>query len=174
MSSNWPGILIVDELIHKRGDLVLLEKRNLKNILHLQGEEQILKALFAGGNISNSFIPSFYYLGLDNRTTVAVGNQLTSITGEPLTSTGYARASISSVIGFSIEVGASSCKAKTTNLIGFSAISSSWGPIKNLFLTNVSAGTAGILYSSVTIGSDIVVAAGDTISLRFSMTLRNP
>ena len=58
MSSNWPGILIVDELIHKRGDLVLLEKRNLKNILHLQGEEQILKALFAGGNISNSFIPS--------------------------------------------------------------------------------------------------------------------
>lgn len=174
MSVNWPGILVVDELIHKRGDLVLLEKRNLKNILHLKGEERILQALFIGGNLSNPFIPPFYYLGLDNRNTVSANDQYSNITGEPLASTGYSRASISSIDGFQIEVGTSSCKAKTKNLIGFSAVSASWGPIRNLFLTNISSGTGGILYSTVTIGTDIVVAVGDTISLRFSLTLRNP
>lgn len=174
MSLNWPGILIVDEFLHKRGDTVLLEKRNLQNILHIQGEEQILRALFVGGNLSNPYIPSFYYLGLDNRTTVSASNTYSSISGEPLTSAGYTRASVSAIDGFQIEVGTSSCKAKTKNLIGFSSISSSWGPIRNLFLTNVSAGTNGILYSTVTIGEDITVAVGDTISLRFSMTLRNP
>ena len=174
MSTNWSGILICDEFKHIRNEKVIFEKYNLKNLLHIQGEEQLLIALFVGGNTSNNYIPSFYYLGLDNRPTISITDTYSTITGEPLTSTGYSRQSISSVSGFNIETSGTIVKAKT-NLIGFTSTSSSWGPVKNLFLTNVPNGsiTSGVLYSSIQIGSDVVLSIGDTISMKFSMALRN-
>jgi hypothetical protein len=174
MNTKWPGILICDEFKHIRNGKILLEKYNLNNLLHIQGEDQILRALFTGGNVNNSYIPNFYYLGLDNRPAISITDTYSTITGEPLVSTGYSRQSISSVSGFTIETSGTIVKAKT-NLIGFTSTTSSWGPVKNLFLTSVpnNSSTPGILYSSIQIGSDVILSIGDTISMKFSMALRN-
>ncbi len=174
MQSKWPGILVVDEITHERNGKILFKKTNIHNMLHVEGEERILKALFTGGNTNNSYIPQFYYIGLDNRQTINETDTYTSISGEPNTSTGYARQAVSSLTGFTVEVVGSTVKAKTA-LVGFTASTSSFGPIKNLFLTNVSYGVTAnaVLYSSVEIGEDITVAVGDTISLKYSMSLKN-
>jgi hypothetical protein len=174
MSTNWSGILICDEFKHIRNENVIFEKYNIKNLLHIQGEDQLLRALFIGGNINNAYIPNFYYLGLDNRSVISITDTYSTISGEPLTNTGYSRQSISSVSGFTVETSGTICKAKT-NLMGFTATAASWGPVKNLFLTSVpnSSVTPGVLYSTIQIGSDIVVGIGDTISMKFSMALRN-
>ena len=174
MLKKWPGILILDEIKQIRNDQVIFEKNNIHNVLHVQGEEQILNALFVGGSISNNYIPSFYYLGLDNRSTVSETDTYASISGEPETSTGYARQGISSTSGFSVVTSGSTVKAKS-NLIAFSATTTSWGPVKNLFLTNVVSGSpvSARLYSTIEIGSSITVSVGDQISLIFSMSLKN-
>jgi hypothetical protein len=174
MLKKWPGILILDEIKQIRNNEVIFEKYNIHNILHVQGESQILKALFTGGSVSNNYIPSFYYLGLDNRAAITENDTYASISGEPSTTTGYARQGISSTSGFTIVTSGTTVKAKS-NLIAFSATSSSWGPVKNIFLTNVVSGTpaSAVLYSSIEIGSAITVAAGDQISLIFSMSLKN-
>ena len=174
MNRNWHGILIIDEIKQIRDGSIVFQKNNLYNILHTEGEARLLNALFAGGSVSNQYIPNYYYVGLDNRTTLSQSNTYSSITGEPAIATGYSRQQISSLGGFTIEETSTSAKAKS-NLLGFSATTSSWGPVKNLFLTNVNYGTTsgGILYSSTNLGSSITVAAGDTISLRFTLALRN-
>ena len=46
MSTNWSGILICDEFKHIRNEKVIFEKYNIKNLLHIQGEDQLLRALF--------------------------------------------------------------------------------------------------------------------------------
>jgi hypothetical protein len=173
MKKDWHGILIVDEFKVCRNDEVIFAEENLHNILHIGGESQILSALFIGGPgpAINPYIPSIYYVGLDNRSALSVSDTLSSLSGEP-PSGGYNRQPISSTTGFTIVTEGTTVKAKS-GVIVFSATGSSWGPVKNIFLTNISSGTAGILYSSVPLGSNVIVSAGDTVSVRFSMALRN-
>ena len=170
-TKDWRGILIVDEFLVKRKDEIIFKAENLHNILHVGGEQQILSALFVGGPTSNTYIPSSYYLGLDARPSLVVTDTLSNITGEPSTG-GYSRQPVSSTIGFTITTEGTTVKAKS-GLLVFSATASSWGPVTNMFLTDASNGTSGILYSSVPIGSNVTVNAGDSISMRFSMALRN-
>ena len=110
-------------------------------------------------------------MGLDNRSALNVTDTLSNLSGEPA-SGGYNRQPVSSTTGFTIVTEGTTVKAKS-GVIVFSSIGSSWGPVKNMFLTNISSGTAGILYSSVPLGSNVVVTVGDTVSVRFSMALRN-
>ena len=170
-TKDWQGILIVDEFLVKRKNKVIFRVENLHNILHLGGEAQILSALFIGGSISNAYIPTNYYLGLDARTSLNVTDTLTNITGEPSVG-GYNRQPVSATTGFTITTEGSFVRAKSGVLV-FSASPISWGPVTNMFLTNVSTGTAGILYSSVPIGSSVSVNSGDSISMRFSMALKS-
>lgn len=171
MKKDWHGILIVDEFSIKREDKIIYQAFDLHNILHVGGEAQILSALFLGGPTSNNYIPSIYYLGLDNRSALAVTDTLSSLSGEPAVG-GYNRQPVSSTTGFTVVTEGTTVKAKS-GVIVFSAIGTSWGPVQNMFLTNISSGTSGVLYSSVPIGSSITVSAGDTVSLRFSMALKN-
>jgi hypothetical protein len=171
MKKDWHGILIVDEFTIKRENEIIYQAFDLHNTLHLGGELQILSALFLGGPLNNNYIPTVYYLGLDNRSGLAVTDTLASLSGEP-TVGGYNRQPVSSTSGFTIVTEGNTVKAKSGVII-FSAIGTSWGPVQNMFLTNVSSGSSGVLYSSVPIGSSITVVAGDAVSLRFSMTLKN-
>lgn len=171
MKKNWSGLLKVEELwVHEKGELVL-KLENLYNVLHTQGEALILNAVFKGGNTSNSFIPTNYYLGMDNRTSLTETQGLSSITGEPSTN-GYSRQPVSSTSGFTINAGAVPVKA-TSALISFTATGGNWGPVKNLFLCDVSSGTSGNLISSVFMGNDLTVTADTVVSMKFSMTLKN-
>lgn len=171
MKKDWNGILKIEELLIKRNEEIIYKVNDLYNILHTEGEAEILRALFIGGPTSNAYIPSLYYLGLDDRATLAASDTLATLSGEP-SSGGYTRQPISSTTGFTLVESGSTVKAKSGVII-FSATGSSWGPVRNMFLTNVATGTSGILYSSIPIGSNVTVANGDDISLRFSMALKN-
>jgi hypothetical protein len=169
---NWRGIMKIDEIIHNDNNgNVLFKEENIYNILHNEGEEQILSAVFTGGSTNNSFIPANYFLGLDNRTIVTATQTLANLSGEP-SGSGYSRQPSSSTTGFTIINTGGVYQAKS-NIVIFAAITGSWGPVINLFLTDVSSGTSGNLYSTAVLSSPIILSSGETISVRFSMALKN-
>ena len=171
MQKNWSGLLKVEELcVYKKG-ILILKKENLYNVLHIQGEALILNAVFKGGSSSNPYIPVNYFLGMDYRSSLTETQTMSSITGEPSTN-GYVRQPISSTTGFTINSGAVPVKA-TSGLVSFTASGGNWGPVKNLFLCDVSSGTSGNLISSVYMGNDLTVTADTVVSMKFSMTLKN-
>ena len=169
---NWHGIMKIDEIVQKdHGGKTIFKEENIYNILHNQGEQVILSAVFTGGSNSNSFIPSNYYLGLDNRTTITADQTLASLSGEP-SGKGYSRQPSSSTTGFTI-VNNNGLYQARSNIIIFAAVAGTWGPVSNLFLTDVSSGTNGNLYSTAVLSSPIILSSGETISVRFSMALKN-
>ena len=169
---NWHGIMKIDEIVQKdQYGKEIYREENIYNILHAQGEMKILSAVFIGGPTNNAYIPANYYLGLDNRATIAVDQTLASLAGEP-SGTGYSRQPVSSTTGFSIVANGNVYQARS-NIVIFAAVSGSWGPVSNLFLTDASSGTTGFLYSTAVLTSPIILSAGETISVRFSMALKN-
>lgn len=171
-SKKWPGIMKIEEIIHyDTNNNIKYKDSNIFNILHAEGEDRILRALFTGGPSNNTFIPTNYFLGLDNRGTLSEDQTLSSLIGEPA-GFGYARQPLSSLTGFNIIVSSTSVQARS-NVVLFSSTTNSWGPVKNLFLTNVSTGTSGQLYSTAPLNSSVIVAPGESISVRFAMSLKN-
>jgi len=150
-----------------RNNQIIYEETNKKNILHTQGQQQILNALFVGGPTSNMYIPAVYYLGLDNRSSLDAANLLSDVI-EP-SGGGYARQGVSSTTGFTVQTNGSTAQA-TTGIVSFSS-STGWGPVQNLFLTNVGSGTSGILYSSVSLSSAVTLSSDDSVTLKFSLSL---
>lgn len=166
---NWHGILKLLELTHEdaHGNIVS-EQRNLLNLLHLEGEEFILRAAFAGGRIS-SVIPETYCLGLDNRQSVTATQTIDDLIGEP-TGGGYERAEISSDGDFSINFETNHFLA-TSPIVAFRATTGSWGPVSNLFLAT-SKDNSGILISTIVLQSPISLNSGDAVTMRVGLQLK--
>lgn len=163
-------LITIHEFKHfsKYGE-ILESRENIKNIIHLEGEEYILKALFNGGNNPNIFIPDRYYFGLDNRPTLNKQDIFTSIIGEPSTA-GYTRQSIDSSSGFTVvEVESEVLRAQSI-ILNFSAAAASWGPVKNLFMTD-QADNSGFLICSVNLGSEFTIDDGESVTMRMSFGL---
>lgn len=173
--SNWHGIMKVEHIQHLRNGEVIWENKNLNNILHSDGEEFILRAAFTGGSVS-SVIPDSYYLGLDNRSVYDVDDTITSLIGEP-TGNGYARQTLSSSGDLTVSQESGHFRA-TSKIVAFRAEGGSWGPVSNLFLTDLES-DEGYLISTVSLSGDpdepifITVADGDQITLRLALTLRD-
>lgn len=169
---NWHGIMKIDEIIHRNlsGQIVYKEE-DVYNILHLQGEQTILSAVFVGGSVNNTFIPNNYYLGLDNRATITENQTLANLVGEP-SGNGYSRQPLSSSGGFTVINNGGIYQARS-NVVVYAAVIGSWGPVVNIFLTNSSSGSSGQLYSTAVLTAPISLSAGETITARFSMALRN-
>lgn len=155
---------------HWRDDEIIWENSHINNILHAQGEEFIVNALFAGGSTS-TVIPATYYIGLDNRTTITVADTMTSISGEPI-GNGYARVPVASSGDFGIELASNGHWTAISPLLVYLATPSTtgWGPVQNLFLTDNTALT-GNLISTASIGTSISVIAGDNVTLQLGMSL---
>jgi hypothetical protein len=170
MNEKWFGIMKVLEVNHWRNGSLLWQKTNLYNLLHLDGEEFILRAAFVGGQVSD-VIPSNYYLGLDNRSILQASDNILSLIGEPV-GNGYSRQPISSSGDFTVTNEDNTHFKAISPIVAFIATGSSWGPVQNLFITN-RGDTSGSLISSVNLGTGITVAAGDSVSLRIAMTLRD-
>lgn len=167
---NWHGLLEIIEIKHIRDGKILWEDGGIKNTLHTSGEEFILKALFS----EDVDIPSSYYFGLDNRSTIAVADVMSDITNEP-TSNGYARQTLNSTDDFTFEIIGGVNRARSSALT-FTASGGDWGPIKNLFMSNISQSeddSSGYLISSASIGTSRIVEAGDAISMRMAISLKN-
>lgn len=162
---NWPGIMILEYFRIHRDGKIIHEEKNIPNLLHIQGEQTILGNLFAG-----TALPGTYYLGVDARSSLGASDTLSSLINEP-SSGGYNRQGVAAN-AFTIETSGTTVKAKT-GIITFSCTSGSWPQAKNLFLTNVGSGTAGVLYSSVVLSSPFTLSSGESITLKFSMALSN-
>lgn len=153
--------------LDKNGN-VLWKNTDLPNTFHIQGEEFLLKTVFnSGGGVS---IPSAYYVGLDDRGSVSVGDTLVNITGEPTTN-GYIRQTVSSNNGFGVSQTGLDWNAVTRTLL-FRAVGGSWGPVQNAFLTTGS-GNSGFLISTVPLLNPRSLVNGETFSFRISLGLRN-
>lgn len=173
MKSNWRGLVKVLEFTHLDVDgSIISQKKNLYNLIHSDGDEYMLRALFDGGP-TNTYIPQFYYFGLDNRNTPDEGDNMLTILsfgGEPTTN-GYVRALAGSSSSFSFTV-ESDINYAVSPIISFTATSGSWGPVKNLFLTT-EIDYDGYLISSTPLGSSTTVEAGQIINMRLSLSLRD-
>lgn len=171
MRNDWHGLLKIFEIwkTDSEGNVVWRDQ-NLYNLLHLDGEEFLLKACFIGG-IENTIIPEKYYFGLDNRTSVASDDTMASIAesgNEPATN-GYSRVNISSSNVFNVSPSGDHFVALGP-IISFSATGGSWGPTRNLFLTTEPDNT-GYLISSVALSEVLTVNTGETINMRHGLAL---
>jgi hypothetical protein len=168
-NNNWPGIMTIKEIQHT--DLagnVLWSAKNIKNLLHWEGEQFLLQAAFTGGRDS-TIIPDVYYLGLDNRLSVDEEDTIDDLISEP-SGGGYERAEISSFGDFSINFEQNHYVA-TSPIVAFRSTVSSWGPCSNLFLTAEVASTYRLISTAV-LPSAITMNTGDAITMRIGMQIR--
>jgi len=166
--SNWNGILTIIEIQHwdSQGNL-LWEQKNIKNLLHQDGEEFLLKAAFIGGQTS-TIIPENYYLGLDNRSAIDATQVMDDLIGEP-SSGGYERQAVSSSGDFTIGFQNDHFVA-TSPIVAFRSTISNWGPVSNLFLTTASD-NSGYLISTAVLGTPVTLTAGGNVTMRIGMRL---
>jgi len=158
----------IDWLKHTRNGKVIREEKNLNNTLHKRGEEFMLRALFTAGNSPNSLIPDDYYFGLDNRTTVNDDDDFVNVVGEP-TSYGYSRQTVSSLGEITVSENDNKIRG-TTTILTFRADGGTWGPVRNLFITDRSDNN-GYLIATVANASAFTVIDGDDITMRMSIGL---
>lgn len=158
-------IMKVIEVCHfnKSGNC-LYKNSNINNILHEEGEEFILRVLFGGNSI-----PSQYYLGLDSRSTLSRTDTVGSLSSLEPTTSGYIRQTVDAN-SFSFITNNSGNYQANSPVVLFRAVSGSWGPVRNIFLTD-QAGYGGKLISSVPLGSNLIVQAGEIISMRIGLAL---
>lgn len=169
-------LLRILEVQHIKDNEVIWEAFNIPNTLHLGGEQFMISALFrSAAGIS---VPSFYYIGMDNRSTVSITDNMGSLTTEPA-SNGYSRQAVSSATGFIIEEftvsgdtsGIQHWRARS-QILAFTATGGSWGPVSNVFLTNRND-NGGYLISTASLGTTRTVGAGETLNFRFALNLIN-
>jgi hypothetical protein len=147
---------------------ILWEAHNLSNMLHITGEEYILKTMFVGGVT----IPSAYYFGLDNRNILAASDDWAQITPTEPSTYGYARVPINSTGEFAVAVALTGHNIASSPVVTFSAIGGAYGPVRNMFLVTT-ADDSGYLIASVALLSSVTLAAGEHLSARMGLGLKD-
>lgn len=177
---NWTGLLLIEEIKHyDANNNLLYEQYQIPNTLHLEGEQFILGALFIGGPLTNPFIPTNYFFGLDNRQIVSRSDTLAIIGALEPRINGYARQPVSSTNGFvtSFDNDLAAYKA-TSGIVTFRGVggpsgSVVWGPVQNLFMTDRDlSSNAGTLIATAALDNPITVRSGDAVSMRMSLVIR--
>ena len=164
---DWRGILKILEISHIRNGEVIWQDHDILNLLHTEGEQFLLTCCFDN---NGSVVPPNYYFGLDSRSTLATADTMSTISSAEPSGNGYSRQTISSSGGFTIQQVGSYYRA-VGSIVTFSA-TGTFGPIRNLFLTNASD-NSGYLISSAELSSPVTFATGDSVALRMSLQLRN-
>lgn len=167
---NWNGLLKVIEIQHLNvnGD-ILWSQKNIHNVLHLDGEEFLLRAAFQGGQV-NTIIPEYYYVGMDNRVSVSALDDMDGLINEPQVN-GYVRQPVSSTTDFTLNFEQDHYVASSP-IMTFQATGGDWGPVKNIFLTDRIDNT-GYLIATATLSSEVTVTDGDSITARIGLQLRD-
>lgn len=167
MRRDWHGLIKILEIQHVRNGEVIWEDKNLYNTLHTEGEGLLLECLFAN---DGDTLPPLYYLGLDNRTTIDAADTMADVLDEPA-SNGYLRQTVSSVDGWTISLHNGVHRA-LSQIVTFSASGGSWGPVQNLFMTDLSTND-GVLISTVPLSSPATLSDGDALNMRMALSLRD-
>lgn len=167
MRKDWHGLVKILEAQHIRNGEVIWEAKNLYNLLHAGGELFFLTCCFQN---DGTYPPENYYFGLDNRATLDVNDEMTDLVDEP-SGNGYARQAINSENGFTIDAVGGVYRASSP-ILTFSATTGSWGPASCLFLTDKIDGS-GTLLASAPLSSEINLDAGDSFTMRMSLSLKD-
>jgi hypothetical protein len=167
MRKDWHGLLKIVEAQQIRNGEVIWEAKNLYNMLHAGGELYLLVCCF---NNDGTVPASQYFFGLDNRPYLAVGDLMSDLVEEP-SGNGYLRQSVSSVNGFAIEL-VNNIYTASSQIVTFSATTGSYGPVRNLFLTNRNDND-GVLIATAPLSDALTLTAGDSINLRMSLSLKD-
>lgn len=164
---DWHGILKILEIQHIRDGKVIWEDHDILNLLHTEGEQFLLTCCFEN---NGTVVPTDYYFGLDARSSLAAGDNMATISSLEPSGNGYSRQTVSSNGGFTVQLVGSYYRA-VGSIVTFSA-TGTYGPVRNLFLTNKSD-NSGYLISSAELSSPVTFASGDSVALRMSLQLRN-
>lgn len=165
MRDNWHGLIKILEAKHIRNGEVIWEDKNIYNVFHTLAEKHILDVMFAGESLS-----TFYYAGLDNRTTLAAADDIDDLVEEP-TVNGYRRQSVSAS-GFTVAVNDDGVYRALSPIVTFTATGSGWGPVQNLFMATKSDST-GVLLGSALLSQSLIMDNGDSFSVRMGLSLRD-
>lgn len=159
-------LMKIAELTHlSKSGKVLMRKENIFNIVHISGEEFVLKVLFAGESI-----PPNYYMGLDSRNSPAASETMADIEGVEPSSAGYERQAVYAE-DFDVALNSSGAWQANGPVVSFTAVGGSWGPIKNIFLCTDLDYEQSKLISTAAIGQNLIVQDGETITMRMAMSL---
>lgn len=168
MNKNWHGIMKLLEVTKNdiNGNIVYKEE-NILNKLHQLGEQYIINSAFISNKADN------FYFGLDARASIAHEDSMATIVnnGNEPTINGYSRVLVSGNGGFTLGQSSNVYFAQSP-VVSFSAVSGSWGPVRNLFLTTKNDNT-GILIASAALRENTVLNAGETLNVRLALTLRD-
>lgn len=146
---------------------ILWSDRHLKNMLHITGEEYVLKIAFTGLTI-----PTYYYFGLDNRTSIAAQDTLNTVQYTEPSEHGYARIPVNSSTDFQVTEAMTGHNLATSPIVTFSASGGSWGPVRNVFLATSNDNT-GALIASVRLATPRTLLAEETLSVRIGLGLKD-
>jgi hypothetical protein len=150
---------------------ILYKNSNLKNILHTEGEEYILKALFGGISLVQK-----YYIGLDTRSTLGVTDSFFDIPNVESNGPGYSRQEVNNTsFTVSISSGANGRFQANSPIVSFRSTGSNWRA-RNIFMaTALSGATSGTrkLISSVPLGSNLLISEGELITMRIGLALQS-
>lgn len=166
----WRSFMKIEEIKHfdKNGNCIW-EAYDIPNTMHLEGEEFILQLAF--DTDSDAEVPDDYYIGLDNRSTISVSDTLSDLDDEPgINVNGYNRQPVSSMTGFGITTDSNNNVKASSSIVTFDAIGGTWGPVSTAFLAT-SNDNSGLLISTATLSNPRSVLAGETFSLRISVSL---
>lgn len=162
------------KVLNKLGH-IRYEELNIKNTLHQQGEEFLLKSIF----YDKTLIPQGFYIGLDTRQSINVSDTLKQIIGEP-TANNYSRQIVSHG-NWIVSQDNSGVYLANSGTIVFSAISSTnagWGPVSNVFLTTTnerctptSTTCPGYLISTAQLSDNISLNSGESVIIEMSISL---
>jgi len=166
MNKSWHGLVKIIEIQQIRNNKVIWQDENILNTLHAQGESYILQCAFDN---SGTLPPANLYFGLDSRPTISVTDTLASVS-EP-TGNGYQRQAVSTSTGFSIDIVSGIYRA-SSQVVAFSATGAGYGPVLNLFLATTTD-NSGLLIASNPLTNPISLVAGDTVTMRMSLSLQD-
>ena len=166
MSKPWNGLVKLIELkiVDLEGN-VLFKKENINNVLQYEGQTLILSCMFGSGTV-----PTDYYVGLDSRPTVTVGDTMATIQTSGLEPSGYGYARQSLTRNSNFDIQSSEPPKALSSTITFSATGGSY-TATDMFLCTAQTGYSGTLISTVQFGTTITVSPTNLVSMKCAMVL---
>lgn len=138
------------------------EELDIHNVLHDEGEQAILQAFFD----EQYTVPANYYIGMDDRASLAEGDTLTTVNATEPSGNGYARQPVASDnVDFTIEQDGGDWQAvsKTVTFTASGGPIPAAGVVDNMFLCDVVSGTGGKLIASAGLSTSRTILVGDSL-----------
>lgn len=143
----------------------------IPNIVVLEGKQAFLQAVVQNADMGLAGTPPLFYIGLCDQVPAAA-DTLASITTEPTSDGGYARASVErSAVGWPTIDEVNGVKRAQTQIITFAASGAAYsGPISRAFLCSVSSGATGTLFSySGALSVPIQLQDGESFDMQYEL-----